>query len=190
MMSLTLLLALSLLALMLMAIQLHCIRHRQKQAQKHDEVLYPFCQLRRDIMDFLYARMLTDPITLTTAEYASVRRLLDVLNHTIHNYSEHRTVMFDLRQVLKALQQYRHTLKQARPVDLTNDTEIQHIHKRFVRCCAKAFLAYTPLIRSEAVLRLALHLYRVRRQEYLLKAARQVREQKNYGGPLDTPSPA
>ena len=159
-------------------------------ANRHDRVLFPFCHLRRDVMAFLYQNTVAETNKLTLAEYRSVRRLLDALNGTINNYSEHKTTMFNLRHVLKALQEYRHILKQAEPVDVTENPSIQQFHQRFVQCCARAFLAYTPLIRSGLVLWLVIFICRVRWQEYLLKVARQVREQKNYGGPLDTPSPA
>ena len=190
MMNTTLLLMLSLLALTSLAIYLHWTRHQQKQAQKHDDILYPFCQLRRDIMEFLYQNTLVEHDTLTLAEYRSVRRLLDVLNNTIHGYSEHRKAMLNLRHVLDALQEYRHTLKQAKPIDITENASIQAFHQRFVQCCAKAFLAYTPLIQSEVILRLAMRIYQVRRQQYLLQAARQVRQHRHYGNSLDNAAAA
>lgn len=154
-------------------------------ARRHDRVLFRFCQLRRDVMEFLYQNTVADPDTMTLAEYQSVRRLLGVLNRMIHDYSDHKKMMFNLRYVLKALRQYRHTLKQAKPIDLTENAAIQRFHQRFAYCCAKAFLAYTPFIRSEAVLRLAMHFYRVRQQQYLLKAAQQVREHRAYGNLSD-----
>ena len=159
-------------------------------AGRHDRVLFPFCQLRRDIMAFLYQNAVAETNKLTLAEYRSVRRLLDALNDTINNYSEHKTTMFNLRHVLKALQKYRHTLKQVEPVDFTENTEIQQFHQRFVQCCARAFLTYTPLIRWEFVLRLAIFIWRERRKEAVLKDARQVHADLTYGGPLDTPAPA
>ena len=52
-------------------------RFRQKEMQKHDRVLFPFCQLRRDVMRFLYINVIENTGSLSPAEYKFVRRLLN-----------------------------------------------------------------------------------------------------------------
>ena len=120
---------------------------------KHDRVLFPFCQLRRDIMRFLREHLPDEANALSKEEYDSVLRLLDVVSETIHNYNQHKTAMFDVRKALKFSKKYRHTLAQATPINLTENAEIQKFHHQFKGLLAKAFLAYTPLIRSEILLR-------------------------------------
>lgn len=142
------------LALVLLAVELCWFCHQQKKSCKHDDVLFPFCQLRRDVVAFLHENVFEQPGGLSRAEYDSVRRLLDALNHAIRNYNEHKTLLFNLREVARYLRQYRHTLKQVKPVDVTKNRTIQQLHARFARCLAIAFLAYTPLIRYELLLKI------------------------------------
>lgn len=156
-----------------------------KRIAKHDAVLFPFCQLRRDIMRFLYENVFENPGMISHSEYQSVIRLLDVLNDAISNYNKYKKMMFNIRKVAKYLSQYRHAVKQAKPIDLTNNDKIQTFHARFVHCYAKAFLAYTPLIRSELTLRFIAFIYR-KNSQYVLAVAKQVRDDKQQGDLLES----
>ena len=147
---------------------------KAKKVAKHDGVLFPFCQLRRDIMRFLCENVFEKPGTLSREEYQSVMRLLDVLNVAINNYNEHKTVMFNIRKVAKYLKQYRDTVKRATPVNLTDNDEIRAFHMRFIYCFSVAFRAYTPLVRSESMLRLVAFIYRTRLSQYVLVVTKQV----------------
>ena len=150
---------------------------RIRKVAKHDGVLFPLCQLRRDLMRFLYDNVFVKPNALSHEEYVSIRRLLSVLDGAIHNYNQHKTLLFNFRKMVKYLRQYRHMLKRTAPVNLTDSKEIQEFHARFSRCLARAFLAYTPLIRWELPFRLGVSAYYAgyraasdRRQQYVLSA--------------------
>lgn len=134
---------------------------RIKKVNNHDGVLFPFCQLRRDIISFLYENVFENPGALTHKEYMSVRRLLDMLNGAIRNYNEHKVQMFNVRKVVKYLDQHSDTLAKVTPPEVTNNSQIKEFHSRFVYCFAKAFLAYTPLIRSQATVFILVLLARV-----------------------------
>ncbi len=123
-----------------------------RRVGRHDHVPFPFCQLRRDIMGFLYESVFEKPGTLSREEYTSVHRLLDVVSETIHNYNQHKTLMFNLRKMVKHLRAYRKTTKVT--LNIPENPQIQAFHKRFVQLLATAFIAYTPLIRWELTLRL------------------------------------
>ncbi len=151
---------------------------------KHDDVLFPFCQLRRDVMKYRYEAIIDDALSLEAV--ASLRRLSKSLDVTIHNYKRHRTVMFDIRKMAECLRQYRHTIKRMDPVDLTDNAAIREFHRRFVHCFAKAFLAYTPLIRSELALRLVVFVYRKHLSHYVLAVAKQIRIDKQQNSVLES----
>lgn len=166
--------------------------YRLSKVKTHDQVLFPLCQLRRDIMSFLHENVVEKPGTLSPEEYASVRRLSTTLDDAIHNYNRHKTTMFNLRRMAKYLEQYRNTLKQAAPLELTDNPKIQELNMRFVLCSAKGFLAYTPLIRSELVLRLLAGAYRVGKKEskrriaeYVIGNAGKVRDDARHHGFID-----
>ncbi|MDA7961692.1 MAG: hypothetical protein MPK11_04950 [Gammaproteobacteria bacterium] len=187
-MSTTIFLAATFMALAMLAVSLCRTRRLQQRAHKHDSVLFPFCQLRRDIIAFLYENVFEKADVLSREEYASVRRLLDILNDAIRNYNRHKTVMFNLRKVIKYIREYRHVLKQMPPIDVTGNAEIQRFHQQFEGLLAKAFVAYTPLIRSELALRImfAVVAYRIgkARVQYAIKIASDVREiERRYGAP-------
>ena len=139
---------------------------------KHDDALFPFCQLRRDVMKYRYESVVSG--TLSPTEIESLRRLSRTLDATIRNYNQHKTVMFNIRQVAKYLKQYQNTVEQTEPVDLTDNAAIQAFHARFARCLAVAFFAYTPLIRWEFTLRLIVRACRIIKETSMQQAANYV----------------
>ena len=157
-------------------------RLRQKAMQKHDRVLFPFCQLRRDVMRFLYMNVIRNTGALSPAEYKFVRRLLNGLDTTIHSYNQHKTLMFNVRKIAKHLQMYRKVSKAA--LETPDHPEIWEFHERVHRLLVAAFLSYTPLIRWEPALRLIVFAYRMGKQggtrrrevEYVVKNAEKVRD--------------
>ena len=157
-------------------------RLRQKEMQKHDRVLFPFCQLRRDVMHFLHLSVIEDTDSLSPAEYKSVRQLLNVLDGTIHNYNQHKTLMFNIRKIAKHLKMYRKVSKAA--LEIPDHPEIRKFHERIRWLLVAAFLAYTPLIRWELALRLIVFAYRMSKQnvarrrkaEYVVKISEKVRD--------------
>ena len=153
-------------------------RFRQKEIQKHDRVLFPFCQLRRDVMRFLYQNSMKDADSLSPSEYRFIRQLLTVLDAAIHNYNQHKTSMFNLRKIAKHLEAYRKASETA--LKVPDHPEIQIFHQRIRRLMVEAFLAYTPLIRWELALRLIVLAgrigYHVGKQEALRREAEYIAE--------------
>ena len=138
-------------------------RRRQKEMQKHDRVLFPFCQLRRDVMRFLYINIIENTDSLSPAEYKFIRRLLNILDGTIHNYNQHKTLMFNVRKIAKHLKIYRKVSRVA--LEVPDHPEIREFHECIHRLLVAAFLAYTPLIRWELALRLIVFAYRMGKQD-------------------------
>ena len=181
-MNTTIFLATVLVLLAVMAGDALRFRYRQKEMQKHDQALFPFCQLRRDVMHFLYMNVIENTSLLSPAEYKSVRQLLNVLDGTIHNCNHHKTLMFNVRKIAKHLKMYRKMSKVA--LEIPDHPEIREFHERICRLLVAAFLAYTPLIRWELALRLIVFSYRMGKQdgirrreaEYVVKSAEKVRD--------------
>ena len=180
-MSTTLFLAAVLVLLAILAIDALRFRLRQREMQKHDRVLFPFCQLRRDVMHFLYMNVIEYPGSLSPAEYRSIRQLSDVLDSTIHNYNQYKTSIFNMRRIAKHLKMYGEVSKTA--LEIADHPEIQGFHDRIRQLLVAAFLAYTPLIRWESTLRLFVLAYHMNKQdgtrrsdaEYVVECAEKVR---------------
>ena len=161
-------------------------RFRQKEIQKHDRVLFPFCQLRRDVMHFMYINAIKNTDPLSPMEYKFVRWLLNVLEDTIYNYNQHKTLMFSVRKIAKHLKIYRKVSKIE--LEIPDHPEIRKFHERIHRLQVVAFFAYTPLIRWELALRLIVFVYcmgkqggvRRRDAEYVIKSAEKVRNDARY----------
>ena len=178
----TVLLATILVLLTVMAGDALRFRFRQKEIQKNDRMLFPFCQLRRDIMRFLYMNVIEYAGSLSPAEYKFICQLLNGLDATIHNYNQHKTLMFNVRKIARHLQMYQKVSKAA--LEVPDHPEIREFHERIHRLQVAAFLAYTPLIRWELALRLIVSVYRMGKQdgirrreaEYVVKSAEKVRD--------------
>lgn len=181
-MSITVLLATILVLLVVLTGDALRFRFRQKEIQKHDRVLFPFCQLRREIMHFLYMNAIKNTNSLSLTEYKSVRRLLNVLDATIHDYNKHKTLMFNVGKIAKHLKMYRKVSKAT--LEIPDHPEIREFHERVRRFLVAALLAYTPLVRWELAFRLVVFAYRMskqdgirrRRAEYVVKSAEKVRD--------------
>ena len=181
-MSITIFLATVLVLLVVLASDALRFRFRQKEMQKHDRMLFTFCQLRRDVMHFLYMNAIEYAGSLSPAEYKFICQLLNGLDATIHNYNQHKTLMFNVRKIARHLQMYQKVSKAA--LEVPDHPEIREFHERIHRLQVAAFLAYTPLIRWELALRLIVSVYRMGKQdgirrreaEYVVKSAEKVRD--------------
>ena len=181
-MSITVLLATILVLLVVLTGDALRFRFRQKEIQKHDRVLFPFCQLRREIMRFLYMNAIKNTNSLSLTEYKSVRRLLNVLDAAIHDYNKHKTLMFNVGKIAKHLKMYRKVSKAT--LEIPDHPEIREFHERVRRFLVAALLVYTPLVRWELAFRLVVFAYRMskqdgirrRRAEYVVKSAEKVRD--------------
>ena len=181
-MSITIFLATILVLLVVLTGDALRFRFHQKEMQKHDRVLFLFFQLRRDIVHFMYINVIENTGSLSSAEYKFVRWLLNVLDGTIHNYNQHKTLMFNVRKIAKHLKMYRKVSRVA--LEVPDHPEIREFHERIHRLLVAAFLAYTPLIRWELALRLIVFAYRMGKQdgirrreaEYVVKSAEKVRD--------------
>ena len=156
-----------------------CSWRQIRKVDKHDRVLFDFCKLRREIMTFRYDSLVENSKSLSCEDSKAIRRLSRVLDATIHGYNEHKILTFNLRKIARYLKQYRHTLNQAEPINITDNVKIREFHARFVLCFAKAFLDYTPLIRSELTLRLIAFAYRKQSSRYVMRVAKQVRDDRH-----------
>ena len=176
-----LLLAMVLVLLAILTADVLIFRLRQKEMQKHDRVLFPFCQLRRDVIRFLHVNVMVEAGSISRAEYKTTRQLLSVLDATIHNYNEYKTSMFNVRKIVKHIEMYREASETA--LEPPDHPEIREFHERIRRLLIEAFLVYTPLIRWELALRMVAFAYRIARQdrerrreaEYVIESAEKVR---------------
>lgn len=123
-----------------------------RNLRKHDNVLYRFCQIRRKAMSILR----NDGFGMQGQDYVSLRVLVENLNITINNYKECKTVLFNFRRFNKYLTEYKISAQEVEQFKLPNDERIKALVRDFSIALFRAFLEYTPLIRSEIAIRIIL----------------------------------
>ena len=127
-----------------------------RRHEKHDRVLFAFCQIRRDLMAELRERF----DSLSPEEYESAEFLLGMLNKVIRHYRSHKTFMFNLRKARRMIRndlRHYHVVQKRIHKQLSMvppNTKIAKLYSDFSRAVMAGFLTYTPFILSEIVLRL------------------------------------
>lgn len=130
--------------------------------KKHDRVLFNFCQVRRDAIGILREKNLNIP----KKEYTALRHILEILNMTIHNYDEMKASFFNVRsRFFKSIKEFAKNREQIEQIDIPDNQDIVDIYNKFGCALLFAFFSYTPFIKSELCLKLAI---------FLLKAAGQL----------------
>ncbi|WP_444900346.1 hypothetical protein ACJJIX_00215 [Microbulbifer sp. VAAC004] len=136
-------------ALLFIAIQLY----RLHEIRKHDQHLFEFCQLRRDTIAYLS----NSYENLSRTDYIALRKINDALSSIIAGYKEHRTVVFNYRLFIEYLDELKAFEKKAEKIS-TGNKDIQDLLKRIHCSIFKAFLAFTPHLKSELAFSLMMKL--------------------------------
>lgn len=124
---------------------------QMKRDGKRYAVLLPLRELRGDIMLFLVDNALIKKGALSCEEYKSIQKLYAVVDFTVNGYDRHTTEMFNLHKLHEQMKNYRHTRDRA-PYEPTDHPKIREFHARFRYLFAIAFIAYTPFVRTLALL--------------------------------------
>lgn len=127
-----------------------------RRLKKHDKVLYEFCQIRREIMAILRR----DLFETENDKYVGLRELLDSTGNAIHYYNDNKATMFNYRRYKQWLMDTRESAESVENLHLPNDPELQKIRHHFCQAMVAAFCAYTPLFRSELLIRFSLFILR------------------------------
>ena len=116
-----------------------------RNIKRHDVVLYKFCQVRRESMQFLRNNW----ESLPKKEYVALRELLETLNTIINKYNEHKAVLFSLGRLIKHIKEFNSFSKKIQPVEAPETEEIRQFYLETSKSFLYGFFAYTPLIKSK-----------------------------------------
>ena len=129
-----------------------------KRCEKHDRILFRFCQLRRDLM----ARLRERANSMPQRELESADFLLNALSGVIRHYHGGKTTMFNVRKMRRLidrnLDHYHAVEREVRARLADTSADIRPFYEEFSRSLLAAFVAYTPFIRTEIVFRLIFQL--------------------------------
>jgi len=127
---------------------------RISKMNRHDVVLYRFCELRRRTIRHLRDEDVIQ--ALSRHEYISLRKMLEMLNAIILHYKSHRTIIFNLRCFVKYLADFKAQNKKAQCINSTNNEYIEELRSDIQSALLFAFMRYTPFIRSEIVIKVSI----------------------------------
>jgi len=127
---------------------------RVRKMKRHDGVLYRYCELRRQAMQYLRDE---DKLSqLPRQDYIALRKMICMMNITIEQYKNHKLVMFNLREFVKYFRAYASANKKAAAITIIDNKEIEDLRKGLMKALFFGFMTYTPFIRSEIVVRLTI----------------------------------
>ena len=130
--------------------QASIVRH-----ERHERILSPFEKIRSNLLGVILA----PHDEYSPREDAAARFLITTINGVIRHYHPHKTTIFNLRDVRrtieKDLRRYRKTQEMVRSqmADLPEDSKVREAFADFAVATIDAFIANTPFIRSEIILR-------------------------------------
>lgn len=120
---------------------------RLRSMEKHDKVLYRFCEIRRQTMSLIRERN----FDLTPEDYLALRQVAEATSATIHDYNSFKIYIFNFRKFLAAIRRMEKlevTLTHGRELK----PEITMLRNRFADAMLFAFVTFTPFFKSERVL--------------------------------------
>jgi hypothetical protein len=120
--------------------------------QKHDRVLFPICQVRRDLLSMIASGVET--ASIDRRDYIYARWMLESLNSTIALYRDYRTRLFNFREYTRFVRRYRESAEGLASLPTTKNQKLKEIEERLDELMFRGFLTYTPLMRSEMVARM------------------------------------
>ena len=121
-----------------------CEIYRLRKLEKHDIVLYKFCEIRRLVM----ARIREDNFNLSKDDYVALRQLAEAASLTIHDYNEWKTSLFNFRKFKECVRKIKNWDKIIEERKIANP-DILALYKEYIYAMFFAFLTYTPFIKSE-----------------------------------------
>ena len=101
-----------------------------------------------------YLRSNQDSISKT--EYEVIKKILIILNHTIHWYSKYRTYLFNFRIFRKYINKTKKLSDSSQTIVKINNEVIDSFRYKLEIYILEAFFAYTPFLRSEIILKILL----------------------------------
>ncbi len=117
--------------------------------KKHDQVLYAFCQVRRDAMSLVREHNLA----LTRDDYLALREIVDATSATIHDYNLCKIYVFNFRRFLAAIRRFKGIELKTNEGEVLK-YEIVRLRNSFGRALVFSFFTFTPFLKSELVLKL------------------------------------
>lgn len=134
------------LLVMLLFFQFYSNR-KLKNINKHDKILFFFCDHRRDIMKYLRK----DGFNISSKEFKEIKQILVITSNSIHYFNKHKTTTFNFRVMKKLIVEGKKSIEEVRIIKSDNE-KIQAFQFEFIKCYLNAVFIFTPFIRTSFIL--------------------------------------
>ena len=130
-----------------------------KKINNHDDVLYEFCQQRREAMSLLRAEY-QNTINLNFEKESSLCKedlealslFLKLLNDVIHDYDEFKVVFSNFRKIEALATELKKSNENVKSI-ATNDKRVKEIKADIRLSLFFAFYTYTPFLKYEVTIK-------------------------------------
>lgn len=120
---------------------------------RDDRVMFRFCQFQSQVIAFLHGR---EGQSLSVRDYSFTRWLIEVNALTIQQFNTIKS-SFNISSTLKSLRFFDHqVVTPAHRLDNIENESVHTLYHEFIGNTAKAFVAYTPFLKSKFMLRFVL----------------------------------
>jgi len=100
--------------------------NKLKEIKKHDQVLFAFCDYRREIMEYMRKK----GFDLYSNEYDQIKQVYDITNDSIHYFNKHKLTTFNLRKLKKIIKKGDRDIETVRIIH-SNNSDIRYFQKEF-----------------------------------------------------------
>ncbi|MBI1806796.1 MAG: hypothetical protein HYR76_07085 [Ignavibacteria bacterium] len=97
-----------------------------------------------------------DSENLAKDDYVALRPFIKLLDMTIHDYKELKVSLFNFRRFLEYLRNFKITNHSFEQIKWDDNPKLSGLRKDYGYALVSAFFSYTPLIRSEIILKFVL----------------------------------
>jgi hypothetical protein len=157
-----------------------------RRLNKHDRVLYPFCQLRREI----YKYFSEVKVNIDIDDYKDLNDLLAMDDKVIHTYNQNKSCLFNFRKFRRFIktqfEELRETTEKMEERKFSNNPKISQLQKNFIGSLFFAFFEYTPFIKSEvaiklmiAIIKITFKFFKIELRDYILNGCKWIKDHRN-----------
>lgn len=129
------------LLVMLLFFQFYSNR-KLKNINKHDKILFFFCDHRRDIMKYLRK----DGFNISLKEFKEIKQILSITSNSIHYFDTHKTTTFNFRVMKKLIIEGKKNIEKVRIIPSDNE-KIQAFQFEFVNNYLMVVFTFTPFMK-------------------------------------------
>lgn len=121
-----------------------------RKIQKHDNVLYRFCESRRKIIAYLRDNY----ETINKDDYLDIKLVLSITSDSIHYFNEHKITTFNLNSMANLIKTAKNNVRVIRVRINENNENIKNFQYALRHNYMDAILTYTPFIRARITLQI------------------------------------